>query len=86
MNGTLSRLGAGRILATAAGAVVLAAPATAFAYVGPGLGAGTLAVVLGIIGSILLALFAIVWYPLKRLFIRRKPAAHARKEAETKEA
>lgn len=42
-------------------------PEIANAYVGPGLGAGTLGVILGIIGSIFIALFAIIWYPLKRL-------------------
>ncbi|MBI1248332.1 hypothetical protein GC197_10905 [bacterium] len=36
-------------------------------YLGPGLSAGAVAVVLGIVGSIFLALFAVVWYPLKRL-------------------
>lgn len=42
----------------------------ALAYIGPGLGAGTLAVVLGFIVSIFLAIFAILWYPLKRMLIR----------------
>lgn len=41
-----------------------------FAYVGPGLGAGVIGVILGVLGSILLALFAIFWYPIKRLFKR----------------
>ena len=36
------------------------------AYLGPGLGAGTLGVIAGLLGSILLALFAVFWYPLKR--------------------
>ena len=46
----------------------------AFAYIGPGLGAGTVGVILGVIGSIFLALFAIFWYPLKRFFKKfRKP-------------
>ena len=44
----------------------------AFAYLGPGLAAGTLAIVLGFLASIFLALFAVAWYPLKRLFRRRK--------------
>ena len=43
-----------------------------YAYVGPGLGVGTIGVVLGIIGSIILALVAVFWFPLKRLFKRRK--------------
>ena len=45
---------------------------SAFAYIGPGLGAGTVGVILGVIGSIFLALFAIFWYPLKRLFKKLK--------------
>lgn len=47
-------------------------PGIANAYVGPGLGAGTLGVIIGIIGSIFIALFAIIWYPLKRLFKKKK--------------
>ena len=46
------------------------APSTAHAYMGPGVGMGALSVALGIIGSIILGLFSIIWYPLKRL-IRR---------------
>lgn len=45
---------------------------TAQAYIGPGAGAGTIAVVLGVIASIFLALVAILWYPLKRLIKSRK--------------
>lgn len=41
-------------------------PLQAFAYVGPGLGAGTIGVILGLLGSIFLALFAFFWYPIKR--------------------
>lgn len=44
----------------------------AHAYVGPGLGAGAIGVVLGLIGSIFIALFAILWYPLKRLLQKIK--------------
>jgi hypothetical protein len=40
---------------------------TAHAYVGPGVGAGTIAVVLGILSSIFLAFVGIIWYPIKRL-------------------
>jgi preprotein translocase subunit SecD len=52
--------------------LVLIAPDQADAYVGPGLGAGTIGVILGIIGSLFIALFAIIWYPLKRLFKKKK--------------
>jgi len=43
-------------------------PHAAHAYIGPGLGAGAVAVVVGVLASIGLALIAILWYPLKRLF------------------
>jgi hypothetical protein len=46
-------------------------PAQAFAYIGPGLGAGTLGVVFGLLGSIFLALFAFFWYPIKRMIFRK---------------
>ncbi len=54
-------------------AILLASPA--HAYIGPGVGAGTIAVVLGVIASIFLAFVAILWYPLKRLVKRRKTPA-----------
>lgn len=57
-------------------AILLPANA-AYAYVGPGLGAGTLAVAVGLIGSLILALFAIVWYPIKRILKGRRTNADA---------
>jgi hypothetical protein len=57
----------------AAGVVLPAG--TAHAYVGPGLGLGTVAIVLGVILSIVLAVFAVVWYPLKRMLRRLKRKA-----------
>jgi hypothetical protein len=44
----------------------------AHAYIGPGLGAGVIGVILGILGSILLALMAIFWYPVKRMLKRKR--------------
>lgn len=44
----------------------------ALAYTGPGLGAATIAMVVGFFTSIFLALFAVIWYPLKRLLRNRK--------------
>jgi hypothetical protein len=46
--------------------------APAYAYVGPGVGAGTIAVVFGILSSIFLAFVGIIWYPIKRLIKGRK--------------
>lgn len=36
-------------------------------YIGPGLGGGLISAVIGFFTSIFLALFAIIWYPVKRL-------------------
>ncbi len=52
--------------------LLLMLPTHAFAYVGPGLGAGTLGVILGLLGSIILALFAFFWYPIKRMLFGNK--------------
>lgn len=43
-------------------------------YVGPGMGAGVIAATLGILLSLIISLFAILWYPFKKLiqFIKRK--------------
>ena len=54
---------------------ILILPQTAHAYVGPGLGRGAIAVILGVIGSILLAIFAVFWYPIKRMLKKSKPQA-----------
>ncbi len=54
-------------------AMTLVAPASA--YTGPGLGMATITVVLGFIASIFIALFAIIWYPVKRMMKRKKAAS-----------
>ena len=38
----------------------------AIAYVGPGLGLGAIGAIIGVVLSVLLAIFAIFWYPIKR--------------------
>jgi hypothetical protein len=50
------------------------APA-AEAYVGPGMGLGVLAAVVGFLTAILLAVAGMVWYPVKRLLRNRRAAA-----------
>ena len=52
----------------------------AYAYIGPGLGAGTVSVILGLIGSIFLALFAVLWYPLKKLIKGKKKSSSDKPE------
>lgn len=50
--------------------VGLAAPA--HAYIGPGAGAGTIVVTLGVIAAVVMAFFALLWYPLKRAMKKRR--------------
>lgn len=65
-----------KILTLAAAALLVLTPGVAQAYMGPGLGLGFLGAVFGVIGSILLGIAAIVWYPIKRLLRKfRKPKA-----------
>ena len=42
------------------------------AYVGPGLGAGAIGVILGLFASVLVAIFAIFWYPIKLTVLFKK--------------
>jgi hypothetical protein len=56
-------------LAALAGLLV---PTPAYAYIGPGLGAGAIAAVLAVLGSIFLAIFAVVYYPIRRLIRKRR--------------
>jgi hypothetical protein len=52
--------------------VLLSISGPASAYVGPGMGGGVIAAVLGVVGAILLALFGILYYPIKRMLKNRK--------------
>lgn len=47
-------------------------PVAALAYIGPGVGAGAIAAVLGVLGSIFLAIVAVLYYPIKRMMKGRK--------------
>jgi hypothetical protein len=44
------------------------------AYVGPGLGIGTLVIIAGLSLSVLLALLVLVWYPVRRALRRLRGA------------
>jgi len=52
--------------------MLLAAASPAQAYIGPGMGGGVIAVVLGILGAILMAIFGLIYYPVKRWLKRRR--------------
>ena len=47
-------------------------PSTSYAYIGPGMGGGVIAITLGFIGAIFLALFGILYYPIKRVIKKRR--------------
>ncbi|MBW0008178.1 MAG: hypothetical protein JO335_10760 [Sphingomonas sp.] len=65
--------------------VSLLAPSPAFAYIGPGVAAGAVASVLGVLGSIVLGIFSVIYYPIKRLFKKRKKAKSAGRGADAAE-
>lgn len=71
-----------RLLLTTAVYVMTIMPA--YAYLGPGMGAGTIAVALGLFGSIFLALFAVVYYPIKRMLKRKKSKKELRENPAAK--
>lgn len=58
---------------------------TADAYVGPGLGLGVLGVLLGGILAVVLAVVGVVWYPVKRLLKKKKPAGPESDESNSDE-
>tara|TARA_B100001939_G_C16831002_1_gene568671 strand:+ start:256 stop:447 length:192 start_codon:yes stop_codon:yes gene_type:complete len=43
-----------------------------FAYIGPGMGGGVIAAVIGFFTAILVGLWAILYYPIKRALKKRK--------------
>ncbi len=60
------------IFSTAVAALLLAAPQSAEAYIGPGAGITAIGTVIALIGAIVLAIVGFVWYPIKRLRARNK--------------
>ena len=51
---------------------------TAFAYIGPGGGLTAFGLVIALIGGILLAIVGFVWYPIKRILRKLKPASESK--------
>jgi biopolymer transport protein ExbB/TolQ len=64
----LTRFGFGWVLLI----LVATSSSEVMAYIGPGIGAGLIATVLGVLAAIVLAVFGVVYYPLKRFFRNRK--------------
>ena len=70
---------------TVLGLFLLLAPTPAFAYIGPGLGAGAVATVLAVLGSILLGIFSVIYYPIKRLMRKRRSGSRLRGQGDRAE-
>lgn len=60
-------------------ALLLCGAPSAHAYIGPGLGAGMVGAILGVVLALLMLVVGIVWYPLKRM-IRRLRAKNQAEE------
>ena len=43
-----------------------------FAYLGPGVGGGVIMATIGIIAAIFVALFGLIWFPIKRMMKKKK--------------
>jgi hypothetical protein len=61
-------------------ALLLALPQGIGAYIGPGAGIAAIGTVIALIGGILLAIVAFIWYPIKRLLAKIKRKRMADKE------
>lgn len=52
--------------------IMALAPASAFAYTGPGAGLGAIATLVAIIFGVLLLAVGFLWYPLRRMLRKRR--------------
>lgn len=52
----------------------LSAPASAYAYIGPGSGLSAIGSLLALLATATVVVFGFIWYPLKRLMRKRKKA------------
>ena len=52
-----------------------------YAYIGPGMGGGVIAAIIGFFAAILLGLWGILYYPIKRSLKRRKDKKMSSKES-----
>ena len=57
-------------------------PLHLYAYLGPGIAGGVIVAILGFIVAIFLALFGILYSPIKRAVQNRKRAAHNKQQPE----
>ena len=53
-----------------------------YAYIGPGMGGGVIAAIIGFFAAILLGLWGILYYPIKRVLKNRKDKKMLSKESD----
>ena len=53
-----------------------------YAYLGPGMGGGFIAAILGFFGAIILGLWGILYYPIKRALKKKKDKKNSSKESD----
>ena len=56
-----------------------------YAYIGPGMGGGVIAAILGFFAAVLLGLWGILYYPIKRAFRKRKDKKMSSTKSNTKQ-
>ena len=61
--------------------LILVASPPALAYIGPGAGISVLGSLLGILGTIIVAIGAILFWPIRKMMKRRKSTAAAESES-----
>ena len=66
--------------------LIMGAPVTAFAYVGPGAGLSIIGSLLALIAAIVVGILGFLWFPIRRLLRRRKQAAADRNSEEVASA
>ena len=77
LRGARTRRASLTIAAAASVPLLATLSAPAHAYVGPGAGLGVIGTLFGIVAALVLALFGLFWYPLKRAFGKRAAAGGA---------
>ena len=61
---------------------LLLIPLPSYAYIGPGMGGGVIVAIVGFFAAILLGLWGILYYPIKRALKNRKDKQMSSKESD----
>lgn len=53
-----------------------------YAYLGPGIGGGIIMATIGILIAIIVGLIGLIWFPLKKLFVKMKMKKKSKKKVD----